>query len=259
MERIRRIAALSYGATCYAIFFATFLYLIGFLANLFVPKSIDSGTAGPAGWALLVNGGLLALFGLQHSVMARPGFKRVLTRVVPRAIERSTYVLASSAALIVLFWQWRPMPAALFEVSGPIASGVATGLYLLGYGIILYSTFLIDHFDLFGLRQVFLRAMGRPYTEKRFATPSLYKRIRHPLYVGWIITFWATPSFTVGHLLFASAMTAYILVAIPYEERDLAAQLGEPYEKWRARTPAFVPRLGRGSRPQAGGVFEEAR
>jgi protein-S-isoprenylcysteine O-methyltransferase Ste14 len=259
MESIRKIGALSYGVICYAIFFATFLYLIGFLANFAVPKSIDSGAVGPAGWALLVNTALLVLFGLQHSVMARPAFKRVFTRIVPPAVERSTYVLASSVALILLFWQWRPLPSPLLELESGFASRAVIALYLLGYAIILYATFLIDHFDLFGLRQVFLRAMGRAYTEKRFATPSLYKRIRHPLYVGWIVTFWATPSFTVGHLLFASAMTAYILLAIPFEERDLAAQLGEPYLSWRSRTPAFIPRIGRGVREPAVRVTEQVR
>jgi protein-S-isoprenylcysteine O-methyltransferase Ste14 len=257
MERIRKIGAVSYGAACYALFFASFLYLIGFLANFGVPKSIDSGTPGPAGWALLVNSALIALFGIQHSVMARPGFKRVFTQIVPPSIERSTYVLASSVVLILLFWLWQPMPTAIFSLEGPVGIGIATAVYLLGYGILLYATFLIDHFDLFGLRQVFLRAMGRSYTEKRFATPSLYKRIRHPLYVGWITAFWATPSFTVGHLLFASTMTAYILLAIPLEERDLAAQLGAPYERWRAQTPAFIPRLRRPR--EASGVAAEVR
>jgi protein-S-isoprenylcysteine O-methyltransferase Ste14 len=245
MERIRAIGALGYGAICYAIFFVTFLYMIGFVGGFGVPKTIDSGVAGPFGWALLVNSGLLLLFGLQHSVMARPGFKRAWTRIVPRAIERSTYVLATSVVLILLFWLWQPMPGPLFALESELARGVAIALYMLGYAIVLYSTFLIDHFDLFGLRQVFLRAMGRSYTEKRFMTPSLYKLIRHPLYVGWMITFWAAPTFTVGHLLFASAMTFYILMAIPLEERDLEAQLGEPYRSWRARTPAFVPKLGR--------------
>jgi protein-S-isoprenylcysteine O-methyltransferase Ste14 len=252
MERMRRIGAFVYGASCYAIFFVTFLYLIGFVANLVVPKSIDSGEAGPFGVALAVNAALLLLFGLQHSVMARPGFKAWFTRIVPRSIERSTYVLASSVAFIALFWLWRPMPTAIFAFEGKVARGVALGVSLAGYGLVLYSTFLIDHFDLFGLRQVFLRAMGRGYTEKRFATPALYKLIRHPIYVGWLVAFAATPDFTVGHALFAGAMTAYMLVAIPLEERDLDAVLGEPYRAWRERTPAFIPRFVRRSRrPQA--------
>lgn len=258
MERIRRIAALGYGATCYAIFFVTFLYLIGFVGNWFVPKSIDSGTAGPLGLALAIDAALLLLFGLQHSVMARPGFKRAWTRVVPASLERSTYVLASSAALIALFWFWQPIPTPLYSFESAGARAAATAVYFLGYGIVLYATFLIDHFDLFGLRQVFLRAIGRSYTEKRFMTPGLYKRIRHPIYIGWIVTFWAAPTFSVGHLLFAAGLTAYILAAIPLEERDLEAQLGQPYRRWRATTPAFVPRLGRG-RAAAGRPAEQAR
>jgi protein-S-isoprenylcysteine O-methyltransferase Ste14 len=254
MERIGRIGALIYGAVSYAIFFVTFLYMVGFVGNFAVPKSIDSGAAGPLGLALLVNGALLALFALQHSVMARPGWKRVFTQVVPRSIERSTYVLASSAALILLFWQWRPMPARLYELESGFAFGAMTALYLFGYGLLLAATLLIDHFDLFGLRQVYLRFRDKPYTEKRFMTPWLYRHIRHPLYVGWIITFWAAPAFSVGHLLFASAMTAYILIAIPLEERDLADQLGKPYEEWRARTPAFIPRVRGERQPQDSGV-----
>ena len=258
MERIRRLAAFAYGATCYAIFFVTFLYLIGFVANLVVPVSIDSGEAGPVGRALTVNTLLLLLFGLQHSVMARPGFKAWFTRVVPRSIERSTYVLASSVALVLLFWLWEPIPTAIFKVEGAFARTAVLGVSMAGYGLLLYSTFLIDHFDLFGLRQVFLRAMGRGYTEKRFATPTLYKLIRHPIYVGWFVAFWATPTFSVGHLLFAGAMTAYMLVAIPLEERDLDAQLGEPYRSWRARTPAFVPRIGRARSGQGTDAVREA-
>jgi protein-S-isoprenylcysteine O-methyltransferase Ste14 len=259
MERIRRLAAFAYGATCYAIFFVTFLYLIGFVANLFVPVSIDSGEAGPVGRALAVNTVLLLLFGLQHSVMARPGFKAWFTRVVPRSIERSTYVLASSVVLILLFWLWQPMPTAIFRFDDPFARGAVLGVSMAGYGLLLYSTFLIDHFDLFGLRQVFLRAMGRSYTEKRFATPALYRLVRHPLYIGWMTAFWFTPDFTLGHLLFAGVMTAYILVAIPYEERDLAAQLGEPYRAWRAKTPAFFPRIRGARAPQTARAAGEAR
>ena len=257
METLRRIGALAYGAVCYAIFFATFLYLIGFLVNAPLPKTIDSGVPDAFGVALALNLSVLILFGLQHSVMARPGFKSWLTRVVPRPLERSTYVLASSAVLILLFLVWQPMPQVMFGFESATARAAMVGLNLLGYGIVLYSTFLIDHFDLFGLRQVFLRAMGRTYTEKRFATPTLYRKIRHPLYVGWITAFWAMPTYTVGHVLFASVMTAYILIAIPFEERDLAAQLGKPYEEWRARTPAFVPRFGR-SRERSVKIAREA-
>jgi methanethiol S-methyltransferase len=259
MEWTRRIGALAYGLTCYLIFFFTFLYLIGFVGNFAVPKSIDSGEAGPLGPALLVDGLLLALFGLQHSVMARPGWKRWFTRVVPRSIERSSYVLASSAALVALVWLWQPVPTLLFEVQNELAFSALTGVYLLGYAIVLETTLLIDHFDLFGLRQVFLRATGQAYTEKRFVTPGQYKLIRHPLYLGWIITFWVAPALSIGHVFFASFMTTYILIAIPFEERDLEAQLGEPYRNWRERTPAFLPRIRRRTQPTPTGAVREAR
>jgi protein-S-isoprenylcysteine O-methyltransferase Ste14 len=252
MSIIRRAAALLYGTVCYAIFFVTFLYLIGWLTDLVVPVSIDSGPPGSVPAALAIDLALIALFGVQHSVMARPGFKRALTRIVPKPIERATYVLASSAVFVLLFAAWRPLPVALWQAEGAVAIALQAGA-LLGFGIVLYSTFLIDHFDLFGLRQVFLAWRGRPYTDKRFVTPQVYRFIRHPLYVGWMISFWLTPALTVGHALFASAMTAYILIAIGYEERDLHASLGEPYRRWRAATPMFVPRVrtprGRTSAP----------
>jgi protein-S-isoprenylcysteine O-methyltransferase Ste14 len=250
MSRTQRIAAVVYGAACYGIFFVTFLYLIGFVGNLVVPKSIDSGTAGGVASALVVNTLLLALFGVQHSVMARPGFKAVWTRIVPKAVERSTYVLASSLVLILLVVAWQPLPQAVWDVrSEPGRTALWAG-YFLGYGVVLYSTLLIDHFDLFGLRQVVLYFRRRAYSEKSFVTPSLYRFIRHPLYVGWFVTFWVTPTMSVGHLFYAAAMTGYILIAIRYEERDLADLLGEPYRRWHARTPAFVPRIG-AARPGA--------
>jgi protein-S-isoprenylcysteine O-methyltransferase Ste14 len=247
---MQRIGTLVYGSVCYAIFFASFLYLVGFLGDLAVPKSIDSGSAGPLGRALVVNTLLLALFGVQHSVMARPRFKAWWTRFVPRPIERSTYVLASSAVLGLLFWQWQPIPATVWEVSGAVGGAVARGLFLAGVGLVLYSTFLIDHFDLFGLRQVVLHFRRKAYAEKRFATPTLYRFVRHPLYVGWIVSFWATPVMSAGHFVFALVMTAYILLAIPLEERDLEGALGEGYRRWRESTPAFVPGLqGPGGAP----------
>ena len=242
MSRFGRNAALAYGVACYAIFFVSFLYLIGWITNLVVPTSIDSGTPGPAVVALAVDLALVALFGLQHSVMARPRFKAVLTRVVPRPIERATYVLASSAVVVLMFVAWQPIPAAIWRTEGVLAVALQAGAFL-GFGIVLYSTFLIDHFDLFGLRQVFLAWRRRPYTEKRFVTPQLYRLIRHPLYVGWMVAFWSAPTLTVGHAVFAAAMTGYILIAIRYEERDLEAALGEPYRRWRAATPMFVPRV----------------
>ena len=240
---MRRAAVLVFGVVSYAVFFATFLYLVGFVANLVVPKSIDSGATGPAGAAFLVNTLLLLAFGVQHSVMARPGFKVWWTRFVPRPIERSVYTLASSLALIALFVFWQPIPQPVWETSGVIASMLTIGL-LSGVALVLISTFLIDHFDLFGLRQTWIHFRGRSYEEKRFATPLLYKWIRHPLYVGWFMTFWITPVMSVGHLLLAFLMTSYVLIAIPMEERDLLRALGEPYRRWRERTPAFVPRIG---------------
>jgi protein-S-isoprenylcysteine O-methyltransferase Ste14 len=242
---MRRTGVLVYGVVCYAVFFATFLYLVGFVGNLFVPTSIDSGTPGPLGQALLGNTALLLLFGVQHSVMARPRFKARVARLLPPQIERSTYVLASSLVLVALFVFWQPIPQTLWQVTDPIGRAVLTGLFLSGVGLVLLSTFLIDHFDLFGLRQVVLHFRGIPYRDKRFATPFLYRWIRHPLYVGWLITFWATPAMSAGHFLLALVLTFYILVAIPFEERDLLAVLGEPYRRWRERTPLFVPRPGR--------------
>jgi protein-S-isoprenylcysteine O-methyltransferase Ste14 len=244
-----RFLTLGYGVTSYAIFFVTFLYLIGFLGNFVVPKSIDSGDAGHLGAALLVNTLLLLAFGVQHSVMARPGFKSWWTRFVPKAAERSTYVLGSSLVLIALFVFWRPIPHPVWSIDS--AAGIAlAGLFFGGFGLVLLSTFLIDHFDLFGLRQVVLNFRRKAYEEKRFATPLLYRVIRHPLYVGWLLAFWVTPQMSAGHLLFALVMTSYILVAIPMEERDLTQALGEPYSRWRERTPAFLPRIGSRSAPR---------
>jgi protein-S-isoprenylcysteine O-methyltransferase Ste14 len=240
---MRRTTALVYGTVCYVAFFLTFLYAIGFLANLVVPKSIDSGVPGPVGQAVVVNLALLSVFALQHSVMARQGFKRWWTRIVPKPVERATYVLASSAAMWLLFGFWQPMPALVWSFDG-LAGVMLTWLFFLGVATVLYSTFLIDHFDLFGLRQVVLYFQGKPYTEKRFSTPSLYQHVRHPLYVGWFLTFWFTPQMSVGHLLFASVASAYILVAVLFEESDLLEMLGDDYRRWRERTPAFIPRFG---------------
>jgi protein-S-isoprenylcysteine O-methyltransferase Ste14 len=248
MERNARFAALIYGVICYALFFATFLYLIGFLGDALVPKSVDTGSAADLGRAIFVDTLLIALFGLQHSVMARPRFKAWLTRFVPQPMERATYVLASSVALIALFRFWQPIGAPVWHVTNEVARAALYALYAGGVATVLYSTFLIDHFDLFGLRQVVLAFRRIAYTEKRFMTPSLYRFIRHPLYVGWFLVFWAAPTMSAGHFLFALAMSGYILLAIPYEERDLAEALGEPYAKWRAETPAFVPSVRGGER-----------
>ena len=243
---MQRIAILAYGGLCYAIFFATFLYLVGFVGNAFVPITVDSGIpAASLGFSLAIDVALIAVFGLQHSVMARPAFKRRWARIVPAAAERSTYVLLSSLALMLQFWAWQPAPNVVWEAESSMARSLLTALFLAGVALVLYSTFLIDHFDLFGLRQVFLYFRGREYSEKRFATPSLYRFVRHPLYVGWFITFWATPTMSVGHLVLALGMTAYMLIAIPYEERDLVRALGASYQRYRERTPMFVPRLAR--------------
>ena len=240
---MKRTAILAYGTACYAIFFGTFLYAIGFIGNLFVPKSIDTGTDGSWLAAVAINAALLTVFALQHSVMARPFFKRWITRYIPQPAERSTYVLASSVAFILLFWAWRPIATPVFTVENEVLRTAITAVFFGGVGLVLYSTFLIDHFDLFGLRQVWLQFRGKEYTEKNFVTPSLYKHIRHPLYVGWFITFWATPDMSIGHLVMAIATTGYILVAIVFEERDLGDILGEDYRAYRSRTPMFFPRF----------------
>jgi len=254
---MRRAAALTFGVISYAVFFVTFLYLVGFISNLIVPKSIDSGVAGPVGRAMLVNTLLLLAFGIQHSVMARPGFKQWWTRFVPRPIERSVYTLASSVALIALMALWQPIPQTVWAAEGFLATGLTAGL-LTGVGLVLFSTFLIDHFDLFGLRQTWLYFRGRPYEEKRFTTPLLYKWVRHPLYIGWLMTIWITPSMSAGHLLFSLVMTSYILIAIPLEESDLLRALGEPYRRWREHTPLFVPRLGTSASPARRGEARTA-
>jgi methanethiol S-methyltransferase len=240
----RRISIFAFGVLSYAIFFLVFLYAVGFMTNWLVPKSLDSGPAPGAGAALLVNFALLGGFALQHSVMARPAFKRWWTRIVPSEAERSVYVLASSLAMIAMFAFWQPLPGVVFEIDHPAARAIAYAVCGLGCLLVLYSTFLIDHFDLFGLRQSWLALRGKPYAHRPFRTPSLYRYVRHPLYVGWLLFFWATPVMTVGHLLMAIGTTGYILVAIVFEERDLLVHFGEDYRAWRARTPLFVPRLG---------------
>ena len=237
---MRKIVTLIYGACSYAVFFLTFLYAIGFLGNVVVPKSLDSGLTGPLGTALLVDIGLLALFAVQHSVMARPAFKRLLTRVVSPAAERSTYVLASSLALILLFWQWQPLGGMVWEVDQPVGRALLYGGFGAGWALVLTATFVINHFDLFGLRQTWRHFRGLPQKPLPFATPILYRIVRHPLYVGWLLAFWSTPTMTLTHLLFAAVTTAYILVAIQLEERDLMAAHPE-YADYRRRVPMLVP------------------
>jgi protein-S-isoprenylcysteine O-methyltransferase Ste14 len=244
-----RVLALLYGIACYGVFFASFLYAIGFVGGLIVPKGIDSGGPSALAAALAVDLGLLGIFAVQHSVMARPAFKRWWTQFVPSPIERSTYVLASSLALVLLFWLWRALPAIVWDIRAAPLRLVIWGLFWLGWVTVLVSTFLINHFDLFGLRQVYLFAIGRPYTAVGFRTPGLHKWVRHPLMLGFLIAFWAAPTMTVGHLLFAGVTTAYILLAIQLEERDLVGFHGEDYRAYQRQVRMLVPVPRRRSTP----------
>jgi protein-S-isoprenylcysteine O-methyltransferase Ste14 len=236
-----RISAFLYGLVCYVAFLATFVYAVGFIGNIGVPKSIDSGPQTSFLTALAIDAALLALFAIQHSLMAREWFKQAWTKIVPRTVERSTYVLFSSVALLLMFWQWQPMGGVVWSVANPAARMVLVLLFVAGWVVVLVSTFLINHFDLFGLRQVWLHLRGRDYVHLGFRTPGPYRYIRHPLYVGWLMVFWAAPVMTAAHLVFALATTGYILIAIQLEERDLVRMHPE-YAEYRDRVGMLLPR-----------------
>jgi methanethiol S-methyltransferase len=239
-----------YGAAAYVFFLATFVYAIGFVGNFpMLPKTIDSGVAAPLFETLAVDFALLGLFAVQHSVMARRGFKRWWTRVIPEAMERSTFVLAATAALALLLWQWRPIAEpVLWSVSDPIGRIVVLAVFWLGWTVLLISTFLLNHFELFGLRQVWANLRGQALPEPVFHTPLFYRHVRHPIYLGFVLGFWATPQMTAGHLLLAAGCTGYILIGIWFEERDLIAQFGQRYEVYRQQVGMLLPKLGGGAR-----------
>ncbi len=236
-----RIISFVYGVLAHLGFLVAFMYLIGFLGNFVVPKSIDSGQAGPVGQALLINVILIAIFGIPHSVMARPGFKQWWTKVVPQHIERSTYVMISNLLVALLIWQWQPMVGVIWNVEHPVGASVLWGLFGIGWVMIVLTSFVINHFDLFGLRQVYLHLRGMEYTPIEFKAKWIYQYIRHPLMLGWIIAFWSTPQMSAGHLVFAVGTTVYILIAIQFEERDLVKYHGEDYENYRRKVSMLIP------------------
>ena len=244
------LASLFYGIAAYLLFLGTFVYAIAFVGNFPVPKAIDTGTTGSLPAAVTIDMLLLGLFAVQHSVMARPAFKRVWTKFVPNAVERTTYVLFASAALLLLYWQWRPITEVVWSVTAPAAILVLQATFWIGWGIVLISTFLISHFELFGLQQVYTRLRGKPLPPPMFKAPSLYRWVRHPIYLGFLLAFWATPTMTLGHLLFAVATTGYILIGIWFEERDLIALFGDQYRRYREQVSMLVPLPRRKAEPE---------
>ncbi|OBA57248.1 hypothetical protein A5647_24600 [Mycobacterium sp. 1100029.7] len=236
-----RYLAMCYGAVAYLLFLVSFGYAIGFVGNLVVPRSVDHALSAPVGQAVLIDVALLGVFAVQHSVMARPGFKRWWTRLVPSSIERSTYVVLASAALLLLYWQWRTLPDLVWDVRLPAARLTLWAVFWLGWATVFFSSFMVSHFDLFGLRQVYLAWRGKPYRDLDFRVRYLYRLVRHPLMLGFLIAFWATPQMTTGHLLFSVATTSYILVALQLEEHDLVESLGEDYRSYRREVPALLP------------------
>jgi methanethiol S-methyltransferase len=238
---MRRWLFFGYGVACHLMFLGTFAYMAAFVGNFLVSKSIDSAVPGPTSKAILIDVLLLALFAVQHSVMARPAFKRVWTRIIPEPIERSTYVLVSNAVTFLLMWQWRGIDQVVWNAEHPMLRGLLWGLFAIGWLLVFLASLLINHFDLFGTRQVWFYLRGRDYQSLPFRVPSLYKHVRHPLYIGWAIAFWATPTMTVGHLLFAGILTGYMGLAALVEERDLIAYFGGQYEEYRRTVPMFIP------------------
>lgn len=230
-----------YGLVSYTVFFSSFLYSIGFLDNQIVPKSIDSGGPVALGQAIMMNALLLGLFAIQHSVMARRGFKRWWIQIVPEPLERSTYVLFSGLLFFLLFWQWQPMTSMVWNIETPIGRTILTAFFWAGWTIVVIGSFLVNHFDLFGLRQIYLHLKGREYTHVGFKMPALYKLVRHPIMLGYFIAFWSTPHMTIGHLIFAIAMSIYILIGIRLEERDLVIIHGADYEKYQQRVSKLLP------------------
>jgi protein-S-isoprenylcysteine O-methyltransferase Ste14 len=247
---MRRWSFFVYGVFCHLLFLATYAYMAGFVGNFVVPQSLDSAPADSL-FAVGLDVLLLGLFGLQHSIMARPWFKRTWTRLVPEPIERSTYCLASCVVLFLLMWQWQGLGFIIWDVQQPVGRGLLWGLFAAGWLLVPGASLMINHFDLFGTRQVWLYLRGRPYTSLPFRTPLLYKRMRHPLYVGWTLALWATPTMTLGHLLFAGTLTLYMAIAARIEERDLVGYFGDTYRAYQRRVPMFIPRLGEGDEASA--------